>query len=887
MTCGAAADPGRLGEKLDSGRAREGARPSTRTVRLAFAVVALLCLVSPVAAQDSSKPRELSRRERKDRVAQLDQKYRDFLTLVEPIMTGAELNLFLLMESDAQRDRFIDDFWQRRDPDPKTTSNEFREDYQLRYEEAKKLFRSVNSDRGKVYLLSGEPTQRLELNRSQCKYTVPLEVWRYSRHPRLGTNIVLIFIDNGANNHRLWRPMGNLREALRELISLDASQAVAFANSLCQGPPPDTFQAVFYGWIDCKGVRRRPLIHECGDAGDTVLAAVRDAESDKMGSRIQQVFDPPEARTEDLGGILRTSVIANPNAPKLQGEISSRVTGSRGERVSFEVSVQLPTSQLKGAAAAGHTNYKIDVNGETLKNDAVFETFHYRFDLPTAAETVPVTVERHLYPAAYKVRLKLTDQTSGAEGIFETAIELPKIDRERPTARAAAAPSGARLRLLPLDADSVAVGFTRVEAISSDPAIASVEFFLDGTRVMSKRGAPYTISLDLGPVPRARTVRAVGRNAGGEVVDADELLVNAGADPFRVKIVSPRTGSKAARSVRVEIEPSIPQGRKLRHIEIFVDDQKVATLYAEPFVQTVPIGDASSIVTIRAMATLEDQTIEPVEDLAFINAPDYIEQIQVHLIELPVTVLRDGRPVADLPESAFHLFDQSKPAKIERFEYVRNLPLSIGVAIDTSASMRAQLSKAQDAGADFLGRVLKGGDQAFLIGFDRNVQVLRTWSRDTANLAAGLSSLRAEQTTALYDALIAALYQFQGVRGQRALILLSDGRDTASRFNWDQALGYAKRAGVPIYVIGIGISAVEIDVRPRLTQLAMETGGNVWFIDDATDLGQIYAQIESELRSQYVLAFYPPADAKPGGDWRDLRVAVDGAKAKTIRGYYP
>jgi VWFA-related protein len=201
--------------------------------------------------------------------------------------------------------------------------------------------------------------------------------------------------------------------------------------------------------------------------------------------------------------------------------------------------------------------------------------------------------------------------------------------------------------------------------------------------------------------------------------------------------------------------------------------------------------------------------------------------------------------------------------------------------------MRDRLAQAQRAGAEFFQKVLKAGDQAFILGFDRQAQMLRPWSREPAELITALSSIRAEEMTALYDAIISALYQFQGVRGQRALVLISDGRDTASRFSWDQALEYSKRAGVPLYVIGLGISGISIDVRPRLAQLAAETGGTAFFINDPTELGSIYQQIETELRSQYLLAFYPAADAKPGGEWRPIRVQVQGANAKTTRGYYP
>src|SRR5881396_125454 len=121
-----------------------------------------------------------------------------------------------------------------------------------------------------------------------------------------------------------------------------------------------------------------------------------------------------------------------------------------------------------------------------------------------------------------------------------------------------------------------------------------------------------------------------------------------------------------------------------------------------------------------------------------------------------------------------------------------------------------------------------------------------------------LARLRAEESTSLYDAIVYSLYNFVAVKGQKALILITDGKDTSSKFSFDQALEYARRAAVPIYAVGIGIGATDVDVRYKLGKFCTETGGNVYYIDQASDLQRIYDDIQSELRSQYILGFYPP-----------------------------
>jgi Ca-activated chloride channel family protein len=125
------------------------------------------------------------------------------------------------------------------------------------------------------------------------------------------------------------------------------------------------------------------------------------------------------------------------------------------------------------------------------------------------------------------------------------------------------------------------------------------------------------------------------------------------------------------------------------------------------------------------------------------------------------------------------------------------------------------------------------------------------------------------------------------VKGQKALVLITDGKDTASKFSFDQALEYARRAAVPIYAIGIGIGGAEVDTRYKLGRFCSETGGNVYYIEHAEDLRKIYGDIQNELRSQYILGFYPAEGIKPGSKWHEISVQAGDGTAKTIRGYYP
>ncbi|HEV2855414.1 MAG TPA: VWA domain-containing protein [Thermoanaerobaculia bacterium] len=132
--------------------------------------------------------------------------------------------------------------------------------------------------------------------------------------------------------------------------------------------------------------------------------------------------------------------------------------------------------------------------------------------------------------------------------------------------------------------------------------------------------------------------------------------------------------------------------------------------------------------------------------------------------------------------------------------------------------------------------------------------------------------------------LVFTFYNFNGVKGRRAILLLSDGKDEGSRFTYEEALELARRAGVTVDSIGLG---EEVEKR-KLARLSEETGGRAFFPRDADELAGIYAAIQEELRAQYLIAYQsstPRTD--PGFRVVDLKVSRSGLEAKTIRGYYP
>jgi Ca-activated chloride channel family protein len=278
------------------------------------------------------------------------------------------------------------------------------------------------------------------------------------------------------------------------------------------------------------------------------------------------------------------------------------------------------------------------------------------------------------------------------------------------------------------------------------------------------------------------------------------------------------------------------------------------------------------------------------EDVVLVNAPDYGEKVQVDLVELYTTVVdRRGRPVAGLKREDFQVAEEGTPQKIRRFDVVKDQPIYAGILLDTSASMSERLDEAVRGALGFFEKVITPKDRASVITFSGKPSLAVRFTNNREVLAGGLANLTAEGTTALYDSIIYALYTFGGIKGKRAIVLLTDGMDEGSRYKFTDALDYARRAGVTIYTVGIHLEPNETDVRAKLQRLALETGGRFFFIERTAELQKVYSAIEEDLRTQYLLAY---ESTQQGGDREkfrtvEVKVGRPGLEARTMRGYYP
>jgi VWFA-related protein len=293
-------------------------------------------------------------------------------------------------------------------------------------------------------------------------------------------------------------------------------------------------------------------------------------------------------------------------------------------------------------------------------------------------------------------------------------------------------------------------------------------------------------------------------------------------------------------------------------------------------------------------------------------------KLQVNLVDVFFTVKdKNNNLVPHLSRNDCTIFEDKQPQTFKSFIAENNLPLTLGIMIDTSGSQERVLPLEQEAGAQFLERVLKQKDEAFLLSFDVDVDLLQDFTNNPRQLAHAMN--KAEINTAggngaagvpglgggpvptigdpkgtlLYDAIyLAANEKLTQESGRKALIILTDGEDQGSRTKISEAVAAAQKSNAMIYVIliadtgfygGWGYSGYS-----AASKLAQESGGRVINVgNNGKKLQEAFAQIEDELRTQYA-ATYTPTNTKMDGSFRHLSMECrgDGLKVQTRRGYF-
>ena len=255
---------------------------------------------------------------------------------------------------------------------------------------------------------------------------------------------------------------------------------------------------------------------------------------------------------------------------------------------------------------------------------------------------------------------------------------------------------------------------------------------------------------------------------------------------------------------------------------------------------------------------------------------------------------KHGKFVRDLNQTDFNILDDHKPPQqIVNFSQQTDLPLQMGLLIDTSGSVSGRFQFEQDAAVGFLQHTIRAHyDHAFVMGFSARNKVVQDFTDNVSLLQTGIQGLHDGGGTALYDAIYSAckdrLLKSDSDRPvRRALVIVSDGEDNQSEHNLAQAVEMAERAQVLIYAISTDDSGLILRGDQRLQQLADATGGRAFFPFKMKDIKSSFSAIEDELRSQYVIS-YSPANFDADGRFRSIQITAlkKDLQVRSRRGYF-
>jgi Ca-activated chloride channel family protein len=254
---------------------------------------------------------------------------------------------------------------------------------------------------------------------------------------------------------------------------------------------------------------------------------------------------------------------------------------------------------------------------------------------------------------------------------------------------------------------------------------------------------------------------------------------------------------------------------------------------------------------------------------------------------------KNGTIVGGLARDDFAVSEDGRPQQIAVFERQSELPLNITLAIDTSGSVKKDMADEADAARRFAHAIMRPQDQMSLLQFATYVNELTPFTNKVALIDRGLSQLHSDFATALYDAIYLGSDRLGPREGRKVLVLVSDGGDTAKNTTYPQALEQALRNEVMIYsIIDVPIEASagrDLGGEHALITLAEQTGGKSFYVSDG-GLDKAFARVSDDLRTQYLLGYYP-RNQEPGRSFHRVQITIPRAApdAFNIRhktGYY-
>lgn len=859
-----------------------------RRLQASLAAVTLLCAMllgagltaAPLAARAGDPP-------------SLDAFYRQWPAAVAPWMLPEERDAYAALTSDLDRDLFIHAFWRVRGRADRHAVDGPWDDWGHRLEEARAQFDDLQGDRAQAMMIAGVPDQ--EYVYGGCRGVVrPLRVWRYNelRAAKLtgmpeGDDLYLVFArDYGSRDRQFsqWDP---------------ASGIGALAENDAPGSRRSVDQIIDYS-------KKR----NCFRTGDDEARILRRALTQARDSATLRRWI--RAAAPDAGWLTTFRDSLNAGRLDLPADyVAVGFPGADGRKTLTLGRLRIPAGSVRQTSPERLFD-RLVLTGEAWLGDHAADRFQYVYHLAGQAPDsgqVELDFYRRLRPGQYRLRLRLEDDRGLALLRRDLSLRVPEVSEKIPeNARRKAQRLTQRRVVSLLTFPSLTlvppgenlVGEIEVRVTDQGGPIHRVEVLLDGRSMGSDLEAPYSVMVDLGPDSRRHLLEAVAYSEDGEELARDALELDPVERPFGVRITSPtpdqvanrpRTRSQGEETDRrwiARAQPSVPRDGNLESVRFFLDRVPLGERSEPPFEVDLPLPLPSDARFLRVTARLADgaqsEALLPLDPLL-------LESVDVRWVEIYAGVEdASGRPITDLTADRLTILEDGVEQDLARFTPVKDLPIQVALAMDTSVSMRGRLGLAAESARHFFATVMTERDQAALLTFNHDLRLVVPFTSQIDRLRLGAGGLTARGGTRLHDALAYAAAYFNGhsfgtESTRRALVLLSDGRDVESQFSFERAQDQLLRAGVAVYPILLSIE--DSDTRSRLESLAAASGGRAFSLSGVSGLDSVYARIEEDLRSQYLLVYAADDEAEDGSFRRiELRVDLPGAKTRSIRGYY-
>ena len=851
----------------------------------------LLAAAALTAASAASVEAQGSRRPQ----ARLPDFYEQWLAEVEPLLTERERRAFEQLEGPGARERFLRAFWAARPP-------RLLERWQAN-RRARDQLRERSPAMERAVLLAGKPADRQTVE--PCESALRrIEIWTYDRW-RL--------------QHQLGRPPatrdGDLLLAFVQQVNFDPRSMtlwsqesgvdLTFAPKASDSPGDD---ATPPPRVDALQVLEQAERRRCLTANERARLQrrlERAAGWRRFIERLGWTGEPAgaEDRTSSwVDDFLRVEAVLDPAAMALGGvSLEFEALGAENRRTAMRGRLRLPASHL-AELGAGQILDRVTITGDVFLGnrlaDAFVVTHHISGGIPVATARnlgtrasrphpeqrgasssttdPPITLDfyRRLPAGAYRIELRAEDNLRRGLLRSSNTVDVPALSTppDVPGLHLLTRRETIVLTQLPsvelLAPDGRVLGATFTARATASPGIAEVVFLRDGESVATVSEPPFVHAVEL-PQQRHR-IEVRGLDPGGRLVARHGLDIEREERPFAIALERPDP-ARLDQALDLPVRVDLPSGHELDRVDCFLGADLLERMTAPPFRCRVPAGLRLPLSFVRAAATLRSG--EQVEDLAFLGA-GAPEQIDVRLVDLLVSVGgRQTGPATDLGPGDFRVLHQGIEAPVHDFRSLADRPMNVALLMDVSSSLGRSVRVAATSAQRFFERVLTERDAASLLVFNHDLERLTPFVGDARQLRYAAEGLRAWGATRLYDGIAYAVSSFAGRPDRRALVVLSDGADTDSNLDFERVLAQVELAGVATYPIALRVGdPATIDA---LRTLADRTGGQYHAAESVDDLDRIYREIARALRSQYLIAFEPPAGAAAGPDGlRDIRVEV-------------